>query len=380
MRLKKMLFLILAWAVACVSPAVAQEPVPIVRGVLFWMSTCPHCHEVLTNVLPPLQEEYGPQLQLLLVEVKSQEDFERLYQVGEAYSLPPDQLGVPFLVIGDHALVGSLEIAEQLPGLIETYLAAGGVGYPDVPALAPVLPKVLAPLPPATTAERATQPAVAEAAASPAPIEPIAAAPPIAEAPLVVEQLPATDPATPGGFALAFGVLIGMGLATVYAAFRLLRGRRQAGEPPNWLLMLAPLLALVGLSVAAYLAYVETQAATAVCGPVGDCNAVQQSPYARIAGVPIGLIGVIGYTLILAVWLWGRRGDDRAWTVLLGLTAIGVVFSIYLTYLELFVIQAVCLWCLSSAIISTLLFLAAVEIFVSRSGRQSGRISASSVS
>jgi len=117
--------------------------------------------------------------------------------------------------------------------------------------------------------------------------------------------------------------------------------------------------------VAAYLAYVETQAVTAVCGPVGDCNAVQTSEYAYLFGVPIGVLGVMGYVAILAAWVWGKwQGDGRADLALLGMTVFGVPFSIYLTYLEPFVIGAVCAWCLTSAVVMTLLMLASVETAV----------------
>ena len=123
-----------------------------------------------------------------------------------------------------------------------------------------------------------------------------------------------------------------------------------------------PVLALVGLGVALYLAYVETQAVPAVCGPVGDCNAVQRSPYARLFGVlPIGVLGTVGYLVILAAWLWGRLRSDRLAAymplILFSMSLFGVLFSVYLTYLEPFVIRAVCVWCLTSAVIVTLLML-----------------------
>jgi uncharacterized membrane protein len=119
---------------------------------------------------------------------------------------------------------------------------------------------------------------------------------------------------------------------------------------------------LIGLGVAVYLAYVETQLVEAMCGPVGNCNAVQSSPYARLFGIlPLGLLGMFGYLAILAGWLYLRLRRDR-WALYVslavsGMTVFGVLFSIYLTYLEIYVIRAVCLWCLASAVIMTLLMI-----------------------
>jgi uncharacterized membrane protein len=118
----------------------------------------------------------------------------------------------------------------------------------------------------------------------------------------------------------------------------------------------------LGLLVAGYLAYVETQAVAAMCGPVGDCNAVQSSPYAHLFGVlPLGDLGAVGYLAILVTWGWGRFRSDclagHASLVIFGMAAFGTLLSLYLTYLEPFVIQAVCAWCLTSAVLITLLML-----------------------
>jgi uncharacterized membrane protein len=117
--------------------------------------------------------------------------------------------------------------------------------------------------------------------------------------------------------------------------------------------------------VAGYLAYVETLAVPAICGPVGDCNAVQQSEYAKLFGfLPIGVVGLGGYALLLGLWFWEQRGGEqaarRAALLIFGLATAGTLFSLYLTYLEPFVIGAVCMWCLSSAAIITLLMLASL--------------------
>jgi uncharacterized membrane protein len=171
------------------------------------------------------------------------------------------------------------------------------------------------------------------------------------------------------GFALAIAILVGMIAALIYTVVTWARVWRsdtfQVAPPPAWLDALIPALSIFGLGVAGYLTYVETQAAPAVCGPVGDCNAVQTSSYSKLFGVlPVGLLGMAGYVAILAAWLWGRFRSDRladyAPLAIQAMAVLGVLFSVYLTYLELFVIHAVCMWCLTSAVIITLLMLLAM--------------------
>jgi uncharacterized membrane protein len=117
-----------------------------------------------------------------------------------------------------------------------------------------------------------------------------------------------------------------------------------------------PLVILAGLLVAGYLAYVETTLTEATCGAVGNCNTVQQSSYAQIAGIPIGVIGIIAYVAMLLVWAFAQyRKHATATWLLFGLALAGVVFSIYLTFLEPFVIGASCVWCLTSAVVMTIL-------------------------
>ena len=161
----------------------------------------------------------------------------------------------------------------------------------------------------------------------------------------------------PAGNALAIVALLGMTLVVGYVA---ITGRRAAGQPAGWQSWAIPFLALLGLGVAGYLAYVETQQVAAVCGPVGDCNTVQQSEYARLFGlIPIGVLGLVGYAAILTVWVVARCGQGQlaalAWLALLAMTLFSTLFSIYLTFLEPFVIGATCAWCLTSAVVMTLL-------------------------
>ena len=124
---------------ACSGPSrpaqtTATQPATV-RAVLFWAETCPHCHEVIERVLPPLEERYGEQLEIKRLEVGDPQNYQIWAQAMEDYQVPPSQQGVPMLIIGDDVLVGTVEIAERLPGLIEQHLAAGGVDYPAIPNL-----------------------------------------------------------------------------------------------------------------------------------------------------------------------------------------------------------------------------------------------------
>jgi uncharacterized membrane protein len=119
--------------------------------------------------------------------------------------------------------------------------------------------------------------------------------------------------------------------------------------------MSAALLSLAGLFISAYLyLYKIGKIGTLACG-TGDCETVQLSPWSRVAGVEVSLIGVVGYAVLTAVSLAALQPalSSRRWPVqLLSLLAgIGVAFTIYLTYLELFVIHAICRWCVGSGVI-----------------------------
>lgn len=101
-----------------------------------------------------------------------------------------------------------------------------------------------------------------------------------------------------------------------------------------------PALAIIGLSVAGYLAYTTLTASDTLCGPFGACDVVQTSAYSRLAGIPVAVLGFVFYVMLLGAWLGLRT--SRAQAAAVALSAMGVGFSIYLTGLELLVIQAVC--------------------------------------
>jgi uncharacterized membrane protein len=117
------------------------------------------------------------------------------------------------------------------------------------------------------------------------------------------------------------------------------------------------LLALGGLGVATYLTVVHYAHQPIACSSVGDCELVNSSRYAKVGGIPVALIGALAYVAILAgaVGAWLRRDS----TLLLGAWALALasfVFSMYLTYIELRVLYAICVYCVASASIMTAIF------------------------
>jgi uncharacterized membrane protein len=124
------------------------------------------------------------------------------------------------------------------------------------------------------------------------------------------------------------------------------------------------LLALVGLFVAIYLwLHALGYGGPIKCG-TGGCETVQASPYAWLFGIPVAFYGVVGYLAMLVVALIALRPaalPDPRWTTLLAALATGgVLFTAYLTYLELFVIHAICRWCVGSAVIITAIWIVAL--------------------
>ena len=128
--------------------------------------------------------------------------------------------------------------------------------------------------------------------------------------------------------------------------------------------MIIAALALCGLGVSTYLAlYKLGYIGTLACG-AGGCENVQLSKWANLFGLPVAVWGVAYYVALFAVALLGtaERFVDEPWVshALLALTGWGVVFSAWLTYLELYVIHAICIFCVVSAVLVTVTFLVSV--------------------
>lgn len=386
---KSIILLIITWLVIPSAATAQTRGGPVVRAVLFYRPTCSHCHMVISEVLLPMVEDYGTdQLQIIGFDI-SQPDGGQIFQAAiERYEIPPERQAVPTLIVGDVILLGSIEIPEMFPDLVEKGLEEGGIDWPDIPGLEQTIPPEYQ-----EEATPATEPQPAETPTAPPTTVPTATQAPPPSATLLPTQPPTSAvestplalslsegeipqaEADPVGFTLAGVVLLSMVVAMAYASWRLITAwprvleldRNPSNIAQTWAI---PILALLGLGVAAYLAYVEITHVEAVCGPVGECNIVQSSPYARILGIPIAVLGLLNYLAIVVLWTGQKLLDSRWANVsalgLLALALFGTFFSIYLTCLELFAIHAICAWCLSSAVITTLLMLLSAIPITSR--------------
>jgi len=144
----------------------------------------------------------------------------------------------------------------------------------------------------------------------------------------------------------------------------------------NWLRLSMILLTLAGLGVSAYLMWGYTvPGASLSCGGSSGCETVKDSVYSNVMGIPLPLIGLASYfTLLVLLVAQGQPFHfSRAWSpyialAIFSISLMGVLYSAYLTYLELYVIYAICRWCVTSAVIMAIVFI--LSIFNLYSGNQ----------
>ena len=103
------------------------------------------------------------------------------------------------------------------------------------------------------------------------------------------------------------------------------------------------LVAAAGVAVAGYLTYVHYRPAALICTGGGGCEAVQESSYAEIAGIPVALLGLLAYTAVLGLVAWDT---DLARTLAATVALSAVGFAAYLVVVQAFVIEEWCVWCL----------------------------------
>lgn len=350
---------------------------PVVYAVLFYSPTCPHCHETIQNVLLPLMDDYGKQLVVIGLDITTEAGHYLYQNAVNYYKIPETRQGVPTLIIEDTVLVSTLEIENEFPGLIEAGLAAGGTHWPEFPELVDVLIELTPTAGPEPTAAATKSMVAAEETKETAVATPILptetpTATPVAPTrdDIPTFSLAEIDPPTPTtetgppldpvGFLLGWLVVVGLGAVLLFSTWKiadiwpaLTRVEMRLSDGAGRSVVMWMLIG-VGLIVSGYLAYVEVTQVTAVCGPVGECNIVQSSVYAHLFGVPIAVWGSLFYLTSAALWQLQRVAKLRQQAALSLLVSVylGVLFSLYLTLLELLVIGAICAWCLTSAVVT----------------------------
>jgi uncharacterized membrane protein len=287
-----------------------------VKAVLFYNPGCPACKEVINEILPPIMRKYGNSLLIFTIDVTNVEGGKLYTAALDSFSIPEEQRGVPFLTLNGAYLIGSDPIKNGLPQLIDENLAKGGSDWPAIPGL---------------------QDALQKAGFTRAPATPW-------------DKFLADQPAN----TLAVIVLAFLFLSLIFSILITFRATPKfIASIPAWVF---PALLGIGLVVASYLTYTELTRSEVFCGGISHCQTVQESQYSKILGlISVGEFGVLGYCFLGLALLVERatRGGTRTIVsiVKFGFAVFGVSFSIYLTFLEPFVIGATCLWCLTSALI-----------------------------
>lgn len=165
------------------------------------------------------------------------------------------------------------------------------------------------------------------------------------------------------GAALFFAVIGFLALFTnVLVLIFHLREKNTHPIIKDWFKWSIPVLVIGGLAVSGYFIFLKLTDIALMCGPLPGCDTVQNSRYAKLYGdISMGEFGFVGYAVIIIGWLAGQYGPaSLKKTASLGIWAFcifGVIFSIYLTFLEPFVIGATCMWCIMSAVFMMMLLL-----------------------
>lgn len=136
----------------------------------------------------------------------------------------------------------------------------------------------------------------------------------------------------------------------------------------DWQIRIIQILAVAGIVIAYFLYLFHEGSLVGVCSPSAwdDCGQVSgpDAPYSSIGPVPVALIGLIGYVFIyLLTWLrdWLPVVDDYLPEVMVGVTGLAFLFSLWLTALEIFVIHAICRYCVVSAVFVTIMFVLSIS-------------------
>lgn len=123
------------------------------------------------------------------------------------------------------------------------------------------------------------------------------------------------------------------------------------------------LAAILGTLDSIYLLIFKLTSAAAMCLGSGGCSKVNSSLYSEVQGIPVSLLGIFAYLVILSLHVFetsNRFIKKNGALFIFGVSLCGVLFSAYLTYIEMYIIHAICPFCMASAVLITIIFIIAI--------------------
>jgi uncharacterized membrane protein len=127
----------------------------------------------------------------------------------------------------------------------------------------------------------------------------------------------------------------------------------------KWLVRISVALVIIGLLVSIYMTVYKLTSNDAMCLGSGDCSSVNASKYSEVYGIPVAVLGIVGYAAILGVHVLENRGaffKQNATLLIFGMALTGFLFTVYLIYVEIALIKALCPFCVASQVAMTLVF------------------------
>lgn len=306
-----------------------------ITGILFYKPDCPDCLEAMESVLPEALAKYKTQNKILAVNTFSSEGSQLYLEIILERELPAS-IQLPALITKEDVWSGLAIIRQKLP---ERLALLSGLQPID------------------TTAYGTWNELVSKAESSQT-----------GQVAMIIDRdfQFDTDPLLhrylvnflkdPLANSIAVVVLVGMMVSLIWI---LIQGLKKQSHAEANLSVLYALLCCALILIAFYLVYSGFTESALSCGPIGECNTVQQSRYAYILGIiPVSLLGLLVFLCCFILWLASKLVSQRFANPLIVavwlLSVSSVLFFIYLTFLEPFVIGATCIWCLTTALLTTL--------------------------
>jgi uncharacterized membrane protein len=131
----------------------------------------------------------------------------------------------------------------------------------------------------------------------------------------------------------------------------------------KWLYRISIALVALGLAVSIYMTIYKITSNNAMCLGSGDCSTVNASRYSEVNGIPVAVFGVIGYLAILATLYFENRNNffkQNSTLMIFGMALTGFLFTVWLIYVEVAILKALCPFCVTSQTAMTLIFIIAV--------------------